>query len=730
MSTGDARPDGASFDADRLYGLLPAVYRIRDHAEGGPLRALLEVAADQAAVLEETLEQLYDDLFVETAAPWALPYLGDLLGVHGLPGAPLETRAEVANTLAWRRAKGTAHVLERIARDVTGFSARAVEFFELLAVTQHLGHVRPHNRAWVAVRGPTRGPDAGEEAPDACRRDGVALRLEDVGGPFERLEAAADLPHNADVRRPAGRRGRYNLPHVGVFLWRLRAYRLTASPAAPARDAPTQRLRERCFRFHPLGLDAPLVRLPATEEEPESLAEPANVSGRISRRAMAACPGDFYGRDRSLRVELPRPGGPELVPLQAVRVCDLSRWRLPEPGRVAIDPVLGRIAFGTRPKLPPRVTFHYAAAADVGGGEYARPAPSGDTGAVVRVDPAGGDDAVPDLAAALARVGNGGVVEFADSGRYACPPRLDVAGRRLTLRAADGARPLLLAEGGLAVHGAPGGALTLDGLLLAGGAVRVEALGAGSEGLGRLRIRHCTLVPGQALRPDGRALRPGEPSLVVRAAGTRVEVEASILGPVRAHPRARFALSGSVVDAGAEAAVAWAALDGDGFGPALEVRECTLVGRVKTEALPLASNSIFSARLPAGPTAAWAGPVVARRIQQGCVRFCYLPPGSRTPRRFACLPAHDEDDPWLRPAPLGTRYGEAAYLLLPADAPAALRRGADDESEPGVYHHLHLARREAHLRARLDEYLRFGLEAGVFYIDAAAHLTPEDRPTS
>ena len=43
------------------------------------------------------------------------------------------------------------------------------------------------------------------------------------------------------------------------------------------------------------------------------------------------------------------------------------------------------------------------------------------------------------------------------------------------------------------------------------------------------------------------------------------------------------------------------------------------------------------------------------------------------------------------------------------------RRGADDESEMGVFHHLYGAQRETNLRIRLAEYLRVGLRAGVFY---------------
>src|SRR5436305_10073314 len=156
-----------SFDIETLYSLLPAVYRIRDielaeqldnlltpveqaelqsfrqqatltakegkrlgaleaKRQRGPFKALLSVMAEQAAVLEENLDQLYDDLFVETCAEWVVPYIGDLVGVRGInafPGARFTERAFVANTMSYRRRKGTAAVLEQLARDVTDWPA-------------------------------------------------------------------------------------------------------------------------------------------------------------------------------------------------------------------------------------------------------------------------------------------------------------------------------------------------------------------------------------------------------------------------------------------------------------------------------------------------------------------------------------------------------------------------------------------------------------------------------
>ena len=77
-----------SFDADTLYRLLPAVHRIRDAQLGDPLRSLFAAFAAEIGVMEENLEQLYDDLFVETCADWTIPYIGDLVGYEPLHSFP------------------------------------------------------------------------------------------------------------------------------------------------------------------------------------------------------------------------------------------------------------------------------------------------------------------------------------------------------------------------------------------------------------------------------------------------------------------------------------------------------------------------------------------------------------------------------------------------------------------------------------------------------------------
>jgi hypothetical protein len=116
-----------SYDGEKLFNLLPAIYRLRDAEQGGALRQLTAVIAEQMALLEASNQQLYDDQFIETCAEWLVPYIGDLIAyrtLHGVVPKVASPRAEVGHTIALRRRKGTATMLEQLARDVTGWPAR------------------------------------------------------------------------------------------------------------------------------------------------------------------------------------------------------------------------------------------------------------------------------------------------------------------------------------------------------------------------------------------------------------------------------------------------------------------------------------------------------------------------------------------------------------------------------------------------------------------------------
>jgi hypothetical protein len=684
-----------TFDADHLYQLLPAIHRIRDAEVSGtgtrPLAALLAAFADELAILEDDLARLYDDQFVETATPWVLSYLGDLIGIRGLPDARLAPRAEVANTIGYRRRKGTAAMLEQLARDVTGWPARVAEMFQILATTQYLNHVRVENQSFLSVRGMT--------------------RLEHLGGPFERMAGERDLTHRPDVRRIASRRGRYNIPNVGVFLWRLRPHPLTRSPAVAV---DTKR-----FLFHPLGAPVELFNLPVTEDEAAHLAEPANVPVRITARALARTlagaelADHHYGATRSFSIAT--AGGATPVARGDLVACDLGDvgaglWaHTPPPGKVAVDPVLGRVAFATAPVTPVVVTFHRGFAAELGGGEYERSHTFEDLSALGPVVRVGRGEAIATIAGGLAALGpDGGTVEITDSSRYDEAVVLPFK-RRLELRAAEKCWPTLVLAAPLLVNLPADGQLTINGLVIARQPIRVTAA------IERLTLRHTTLVPGRNVDGAGAPTSPGATSIEVAVRGVDLVIDHSILGALRIEVGGTAQIDDSIVDANAEVNAAFCAAAGIGLaGAALEVRNTTIIGQVHAEVIKLAENTIFLADeqptlLP--PVL----PVRARRRQEGCMRFSYVPLGSRVPRQHECQPGADAQVDRVRPVLESMRWTDAAYCQLSTRSPEEICKGADDESEMGAFHDLYQPLREAHLATRLDEYLRFGLEVGIFH---------------
>src|SRR5262249_15889681 len=119
-----------SLDAAALYALLPAVYRTRDAEHGGQLQALFAIMAAPSAIVEDNINQLYDDQSIERCARWAIPYLADLIGynsIYEVAVAGPGRRAEVANTVGSRQRKGTLLALEQVTTDISGRAAFAVE---------------------------------------------------------------------------------------------------------------------------------------------------------------------------------------------------------------------------------------------------------------------------------------------------------------------------------------------------------------------------------------------------------------------------------------------------------------------------------------------------------------------------------------------------------------------------------------------------------------------------
>ncbi len=673
--------------AERLYALLPAIHRLRDADRGEVLRTLLAVLAEQAAIVERDIDRLYENWFIETCDEWAVPYIGDLLGVRGLhpvTQATFSHRARVANTIGHRRRKGTASMLEQLARDTTGWPARVVEYFQLLGTTQYMNHARPQN---------LRTPDLRH-----------TRELDLIGTPFDRIAHVADVRH-IDVNR-----GRHNIMNVGIFLWRLQA--------CPITEAPPFSYGGGRFSFSQLGHDSPLFNSPLIETDPSHLAREVAVPAPIRRAALADSPDLYVGADRSVNVVV--DGTP-----RTIAACNLSGWtHRPKAGTVAVDPHLGRLAFPVGEEPAPdtvRVTYYYGFSGEVGGGCYERPQATSATYVVAR---SGAPFA--SIGDALARWQDDGrpdaTIEVADSAAYRETIGIRLrAGTSLSIRAANRRRPVLhlpeplLVEGEEPSEGQLGSRLTLDGLLVSGHRVQI------ADGhLGILDIRHCTLVPGWTLDAAGAPAAPQEASVVATGnANLDVLLFRTITGRLDIPEVRTLRVADSLVDGLGRSAIdaSRAHLDGS-----------TVLGEVVVRAITEASNSIIT------------GEVRAERKQEGCVRFCFLPPESVVPRRFRCQPdlavnraleeARRSDSSLapatreairaqvvrvVRPRFTGLRYGQPGYGQLSLQCPAEIRTGADDQAEMGVFHHLQQTQREANLRTGVNEYLRVGLEVGMFY---------------
>jgi hypothetical protein len=532
---------------DRLYNLLPAIYRIRDVAEGEPLRGLLRVIEREAVKIESDIAGLYDNWFIETCDEWVVAYIGDLLGIRRLQplGAATATeRAYVANTLSYRRRKGTAAVLEQLARDVTGWPARVVEFFELLGTTQHLNHLRPQN---------LRTPDL---------RDINRLGLLDT--PFD------TIAHTGEVRHIASGRGKYNIPNIGLFLWRLQSYLIIDGTASPVTDPPDAR-----YHLNPLGNDAPLFTRPGTETALNQLADETNVPAPIrvaafyfdlqdyQNRYASVSAGDrpassvYYGPNGSLTIIV---DGDPRMPLDVV-CMDLSKWDRPPAGKVGVDVRSGRLALpaGAVPSMV-QVTYNYGFSADIGGGPYdrrqqrsqgAQDASAGpDTvatptalGTLITVPSPGIDTLAEALVAWVAAASPPAVIQIGDNRSYREDLTIPMAGADLVIQAANNGRPVLL--GDITVTGGSGTErLTLNGLLVAG---RLEL----QSNLTAATVTHCTLVPGRRLYESGASQEPEEPSVIVASTNDNLALtlDHCISGPLRV-PTAMASLTirDSIVD--------------------------------------------------------------------------------------------------------------------------------------------------------------------------------------
>jgi len=650
-------------------------------------------------------------------------------------------RREVVNTIRYRRRKGTLLLLELLTRDMADWPARAVEFFKLLGWTQNINHPHPERTRTTDLR--------------------AMSALDLIDGPFD------SQAHSVEIRRINSHRriGRHNIPSVGVFVWRLKRYSVSHTPAYCAENVGPH-----CCTFSVLGQDIPLFTDPEAETDPTQIAAECNVPAPIRRRAFVENAQHYYGAGRSFAIWAEDWAGydPALpVPLAMIIPADLSDWQyLPPRDHIAVDPALGRFVFppGQLPRKGVRVRYHYGFSADLGGGEYRRqltdPLPR--SVVVTDVDDDGSErqEVIPSVyhvgeGQSYARIGDAllkwhedqpwdAVIELVDGGVYVEPIDIELRPQQtLQLRAANRARPVIRLldwqtdlPDALTVTMGEGSRFAMDGLMVTGRGVHIKGPQREQSGDPRapvcpsqVVVRHCTLVPGWGLEGDCAPMRPAEASLELFDIRARVRIKHSILGSIQINEDEvgtdpiPVSISDSIVDSTDPKKEA---LGAPGYAVAhavLTIRRCTVFGIVDVYVVELAENCIFMDCVN-----------VARR-QLGCMRFCYVPYACRTPRRYRCqadlvVQAVQESsaDPdaqkaiiacerlRVRPQFTSIRYGHPGYAQLALTCADEIKTGADDESEMGVFHDLFQPQRAVNLGTRLDEYTPASMDVGMIYV--------------
>ena len=693
---------------ERLYQLLPAVLRHRDVEHGEPLRALMAILESELVRIEQETETTWDDWFIETCEEWLVPYIGEALGVRGLrslSATGFSPRAFVANSLAYRRRKGTAAVLEQLARDVTGHGSRVVEYFQRLVTTPHLLHVRekgklPSSLGTVELRD--------------------SLALERLSSPFGRHARTPEVRHidrsaSATPVDGAGE-GLWNLPNIGLHLWRLRSVAITRSEARAVVG------ESEWFRFEPHGRDIPLFNLALSETEIGSIAGPEHVPRALSRVELSReergeLPPRWLSPDSLLRVRLLRDDGTEALftpagdlvldtdadgipdapqDLVAVGTEELPRLQIahlgdsssgglparrpPDERIVYVDPQNGRLVFHpnavSTPPVAVLVDYAVGFAGEIGAGVWDRT-----RGLTEQLAADGVSLAELTAQWGVSRSEADGVQVFGTLGEALAAWNAHVAAssdpaaetglialmdNRAYTRADDGGTPVgidLPAGARLIVLAATWPVEVVDGLPqrqlgsvspsrlrpIITGELRVTAespAAAADTRAGGLWLNGLSIEGGVRVTPGGLE-RLSLMHCTTVAPGSGIEIESAGAGSSNAPLELRLVrcVVGPVVAAGSTARATFDACTVHGADAAVDLPDATLTFDASTAIGTVRCRVLWSSN------AIFAGLVDAEHTQQGCVRFGYLPLGSHVPRRFRCQPdqaLEGVNDPALR----------------------------------------------------------------------------------
>jgi hypothetical protein len=731
-----------AYYANKLWNLLPAVYRSLDTNQVtsfGPLREMVNRIGKQAAILRRSIDRMWQDQSIETCDDWVIPYIADLLATNLVANLnAAEQRLDVANTIYYRRRKGTVAVLEEIAADITGWDAKVVEFFRRMARTRHgldpaIGFSLQSGDAIEKLQlaeglvGPITGTPIGGTA-----------RLTNIYGATRVGSAFDEFFHTADLRYGQGRTGWYNIPRLGVFLWRLKSF--FTGPVTPVQVNGC----DGWFTFDPTGRDIPLFARGGRTSDYYATQWVSPVESQLATPiSQELFDADGFSAPASPPIASPPmmcqgttsavlplyPNSLAVYPTPA----HFSTQDALDPCLIVVRPEHGRVHVLASPSEPVWLQYCYGFPDTTGAGPYSR--------RLVRPDPS--QPGTPTkLCGGGTFAASTGTYTINDSLTYDTPGDVTMIDD-LTIMAADQKRPLLRflpSPPGWTewtITGS-GGNLVLDGLFVSG----ADIVLAGT--FKSVKINCCTLDPGSAVGAAANAWiygsppsPPGSSVFAISADGRdlvpcRLWIEATIgtltiarcvMGPVRTRALGEVdtvSISDSTVQAIPRGDLADVNTSPpDRADSALEINDgdvtllrCTILGRAYVHRLQ-ASDSILN------------DVTIVDDAQNGCVRFSCWATGSVLPRQYESVQTGAA-------APLftSTDFGQPGYCQLsqsadsqiipPAEtgtpaAPPTILAGSEKGSEMGAFCLAQNSIKEEALLIKYREYMPAQLTPVVIY---------------
>ncbi|MGE5806938.1 MAG: hypothetical protein ACM34M_14185 [Ignavibacteria bacterium] len=720
--------------AEKLWEMIPSIYRHEDGVAENPgvLRSVVEVLAEQAAILRRSHDRLWDDQFIDLCDDWAVPYIADLLGTRLVSALNKRgRRIDVAKTIYYRRRKGTLRVLEELISDITGWEGKVVENFRRLGRTRHGLDPMPES---LAGHYSTTLPGGWADL-----RQQKATEL--TNGPFD------EFYHTADIRQHCGNNGRYGIPKLAFFLYRLEVFGIEGVTPFISSDGKK-------YTFDPSGRDIPLFmprnrlkgydwdtwhsakewELPAaincnllnqcefqisektiltlisngisaqiadelrllkgqlfksegqlknillTFSNAKSLLNPNNIS--LYNKLLSLSIIDDCGKNVLLPIIIKIEENPATkIEKEQILAANLTSWSLStQLKRLAIDPERGRFIFlNNPPQQNVEVSYYYGFSGEIGAGTYERIE-------VEDSDPNNnlqGGGALP-----AASILNDGVNQINDSKTYG-PVGNKIQIKNLVLQAANRHRPYLHLEANwiLSTGNNTDSTLTLEGLWIGGNNDREIILRGDYE---TVILSHTTIDPGGDIDANGNPILPI--SLVVEAEIEQLIIDSCITGPIFTRNNGiveKLIINDSIIQSIKDNVYALSFRKGE-----VEMKQVTVLGAIKVHRLQASEVLIGSPNIK----------TEVDDTQNGCFRFGAALKGSRLPKPYESHFFEDSNNYFT-----SWKFGQPGYAQLSQSVPKGILRGAEDGSEIGAFSKLINPIKLDSLKAKVEEYMPFSL---------------------